>query len=403
MTYQENRHPTILGQSASSPIYDAFGRIRVSEPQSVYYGSFQYGISPYVWNTALAGTGAATHNAVSASATIATSADGDAAILQTVNYHRYQPGKSQLVKVTGAFLAASPATTKRMGYYDNSDGIYLQQSGDGTISICLRSSVSGLVVDTAVPQSQWNGDRMTDVDFTRSVILLMDIEWLGVGDVRVGFVHRGQLRYAHTFSHSGIVSVPYMRTASLPMRYEISQSGAGSGSMNCICSAVDSEGGIPDEFGLQFEEGSGVTAVATVAETVVLALRPGTSLNSVPFRKTIRIDSFSAVSTGNTILARLYIATGVSGGSWTNVATNISGMEINRTATSFTGGVTVSSQYCASTAGNRSQSLARGINSLFSVGLNIAGDAAATHIVVTAQPLTGTPDALATVSWRELG
>ena len=73
----------------------------------------------------------------------------------------------------------------------------------------------------------------------------MDVEWLGVGDVRTGFVVDGALCPAHTFHHDNINLTTYMTTACLPVRYEIENviATASSSTMKQICSTVISEGG----------------------------------------------------------------------------------------------------------------------------------------------------------------
>ena len=73
----------------------------------------------------------------------------------------------------------------------------------------------------------------------------MDLEWLGVGSVRCGFVINGQFVHCHTFNHANYITGVYMSTSCLPIRKEIFNTGLSSGTstMNVICHTVISEGG----------------------------------------------------------------------------------------------------------------------------------------------------------------
>jgi hypothetical protein len=83
------------------------------------------------------------------------------------------------------------------------------------------------------------------LDPTKTQIFWCDIEWLGVGSVRTGFVINGVFYICHVFNHANQETAVYMTTASLNCRYEIENTGTTSGTptMKQICSTVISEGG----------------------------------------------------------------------------------------------------------------------------------------------------------------
>jgi hypothetical protein len=152
---------------------------------------------------------------------------------------------------------ASPKTNlrQRVGYFNASNGVFLQQTNT-TVSFVLRSNslpTPGTPSDTrTVDQADWNVDPMNGtgasgvtLDFTKAQILYMDFEWLGVGDVRCGFVIDGQPIICHIFYNPNLQTSVYMTTATLPVRYEITNTGAtaSSSSMKQICSSVISMGG----------------------------------------------------------------------------------------------------------------------------------------------------------------
>jgi hypothetical protein len=72
-------------------------------------------------------------------------------------------------------------------------------------------------------------------------ILWIDLEWLGAGSVRFGFLINGEYVPCHVMHHANIIDSVYMTTAILPVRYEIT--GTGNQTLKQICSTVISEGG----------------------------------------------------------------------------------------------------------------------------------------------------------------
>jgi hypothetical protein len=242
------------GGNFSGSAVDAFGRARMSEPLTLFDANNVGALSTELYNIT-SGTGAVAHNANDSSAEMSISAASDSVIRRSRRRMAYQPGKSLLVLATFTMAAPEEHLTQRVGYYDNSDGIFLEEV-NGTYNIVLRSSSSGSVVETRVPQSQWNGDKINGIpedstsghilDLEKSQIFWADFEWLGVGTVRCGFVINGELIVVHSFHHANIITGTYMKSAQLPVSYEITAgaSYAGSGAtMKQICTSVASEGG----------------------------------------------------------------------------------------------------------------------------------------------------------------
>jgi hypothetical protein len=89
------------------------------------------------------------------------------------------------------------------------------------------------------------GSSGVTIDLSKSHIFWVDIEWLGVGSVRSGFVINGQYIICHIFHHANETIGTYITTATLPIRYEITNTGAteSSSMLKQICSTVISEGG----------------------------------------------------------------------------------------------------------------------------------------------------------------
>jgi hypothetical protein len=124
-----------------------------------------------------------------------------------------------LILNTFVFNEAKTGLRQRVGYFGANNGIFLEQDGT-TVNLVKRSYISGSVVDTKVAQASWNGDKLNGtgdsgltLDLTKSQIFWIDVEWLGVGSVRCGFIINGEYYVAHTFHHANVLDSVYMTTA----------------------------------------------------------------------------------------------------------------------------------------------------------------------------------------------
>ena len=342
---------------SNSPNIDAFGRLRVSNPFTLFDSSHRFDDNG-LWSTATATSGSATFNTAQGLVDLAvTAASGSEVVRETTKVFSYQPGKSLLVLSTFVMNAAKTGLRQRVGYYGAANGYYLEQN-DSTVSFVERSSVSGALVNTPVAQASWNVDPLNGsgpsgitLDLTKAQILFMDLEWLGVGTVRIGFVIDGNFYVCHKFQHANIIASTYITTASLPLRYEITNTAATSGAstLKQICSTVLSEGGY-ELRGSQQAVGTPITSPRTLTTG-------GTFYPIVSIRlKSTRLDAIAiatAVSViGNTAANYNWqvVAEGTTtGGSWVSAGTN-SSVEYNLTGSSFTGGRILASGYFTATA-----------------------------------------------------
>jgi hypothetical protein len=175
-------------------------------------------------------------------------------IRETTKVFSYQPGKSLQIMNTFVMNTPKQNLNQRVGYFGADNGIYFEVAGIGTTSVSFveRSLVTGSLSETRVPQSQWSQDKLDGtgpsgytLDVSKGQIMWTDIEWLGLGTVRVGFVIDGKFIHCHSFHHSNLVTSTYITTASLPLRYEITNSGitTSASTLKQVCSTVISEGG----------------------------------------------------------------------------------------------------------------------------------------------------------------
>ena len=231
---------------------DAFGRLRVSNPLTIF-DSKNIMSKNNLFDESLTGSGTVSYTANKSTVNLnVTQASGDKTIRQSKRVMSYQPGKSLLIFNTFVMNTLTANLKQKVGFFDGNNGIFFYADGT-TLKIVRRTYTSGSAVDTEISQSSWNGDTLNGtgasgftLDPTKSNILFIDVEWLGVGSVRVGFVINGQLITAHTFNNANSLTTVYMQTANLPIRYEIEAAAAlssGTYTLQQICSSCISEGG----------------------------------------------------------------------------------------------------------------------------------------------------------------
>lgn len=230
---------------------DAFGRTRTSQPFTLFDSSFRYGDNTDKWDTAETdNSGNSSYTFDSASGimnlTLGTSS-GDQIIRETKRVFAYQPGKSLQILNTMVMNGGKENLRQRVGFFGASNGIFVEQDG---IDIYFVKRNNGS--DTRVAQANWSEDTFdgtggsgVTLDLSKSQIFWIDVEWLGVGTVRCGFVVDGVFYTCHKFHHANIITSTYMTTATLPIRYEITNTGATNeaSTLKQICSTVISEGG----------------------------------------------------------------------------------------------------------------------------------------------------------------
>ena len=317
---------------------DAFGRTRVSNPLTLFDSSHRYRDND-LWSQLVVGTGS-TVGFVTAQGLINIgigTTSGSSVIRETTKVFSYQPGKSLLVLNTFVMNSPKENLRQRVGYFGVDNGMYLQVSGIGSTSVSFVERSLSTGTETVVPQTEWNIDKLDGtgvsgytLDISKAQILWMDIEWLGLGTVRVGFVINGEFIHCHSFHHANIIESTYMTTASLPLRYEIANTGitTSSSTLKQVCSTVISEGGY-ELRGLQQAVNTPITAPVDLPSPAgtyypVISIR----LKSSPNRLDAIVIStaLSIIGTGNGPLYNWQLrgSTTTSGGTWVSAGVDSS-------------------------------------------------------------------------------
>ena len=394
---------------------DAFGRARVAMPLTLFDSSHRYRDNG-LWSTSnTAGTTYAfSQNEGLVNLNIKTGANQEI-IRETAKVFSYQPGKSLQVMNTFVMAPAKTGLRQRVGYFGANNGLYLEQS-NSDIYFVERNWTSGTLKENRVRQIDWNIDTLLGnvssspshltLDLSKAQILFHDIEWLGLGTTRCGFVIDGQLIHCHSFHHANQLQTTYMTTASLPLRYEIKNTAATAtnSTLKQVCSTVISEGGYELRGAQQaIETAIGAPRDLTTAGTYypVISLRLKASPNRLDAIAILTALSILAITNNANYNWRVVTGGTTTGGSWVDAGTN-SAIEYNISGTSFAGGRTMASGFLnGSNQGSSPVDILK--EALFKFQLERNGlTLAPFELTLTAASDTNGADIYASMDWEEI-
>lgn len=386
---------------------DAFGRARFSQPYTLFDSQNRYAIDSQ-FDTALTGTGATNLLTNEASVELnVTNAGVGSVVRQTLRSFSYQPGKGLLVMATFVMDDSTNAElTQRVGYFNTENGVFVQKVGS-TLSFVLRSNITGTPSDVRTAnQADWNGDRLDGtgasgftLDISKAQILWMDFEWLGVGSVRCGFVIDGKTIICHTFQNANQIDSVYMTTAILPLRYEITSAAALDATLKQICSTVISEGGYEKRVATDVARMTALNTNISTSFVPLVSIR----LASGRTGAVVLPDGYNVLPVANSgttfevVLVKNPTLTGAP--SW--VATSSSNVEMDLSATGFTGGTIVYSTYVReSNQATAGVDNGGGYNWDLQLGATLAGTS--DIYTIAARTLSGTQNAIGSLSFWDL-
>lgn len=401
----------VIVSGFAGPTHDAFGRLRVSNPVTLFDSQTRY-YNHQQFANAISGTANVVYVADQSSFQLNVStASGDSAIQETVRCFPYQPGKSQLTLNTFCFNTPKTNLRQRVGLFGANDGVFFEN--DGTYNyFVIRSGSTG--VEERVRQDAWNVDRLDSayglnpsgqtLHVDRTQILFADVEWLGVGTVRVGFVINGAFIICNEFNHAnqpGNTKV-YMTTATLPIRYEITNTGtvASASQLTQICSTVISEGGYqlsgsPAAIGHALATPIRLPNDQSFKPLMSIRLK-STNLDAVVLPTNFTISPVAQ----STFKYRIYTKAITTGGSWTSFGTN-SSVEYNLAPTAVSSGVIADESFIISS--NQTAAAPSNLPVGFEYQLERNSFTSVAYEYVLTAATTGTnQDVYASLQWQEV-
>lgn len=385
--------------------YTSKGRLKVSNPEVIFFNTFQYGTETDVWETSTASGGAATFDAtISAVAMSVGSTSGSECVRQTINVQRYIPGRSS--ELTFAVRLTSPVAgiRRRFGLFDGSDGIYFEDNGGEYACVMINSDGGSPTIDRVV-RTAWNGDQLggsgssgLTADATKQQIICIDYEWYGGGQVVFSFIINGEKRVIHTFNTGNVLAVPWCKTPFLPIRLEIKNTtgAAGTHYMYQGSNSLVVEGTSYRLGTLQ----NMLTPLAGITLTTANTFYPALSirLKSTHLKGVVLPVSFQAASLDNTNVFYKVIRNATLNGTWVDVPDANAFTQYNYTSTgAVSGGTVLDSGFLPSGA---SSTITLPSSANYQVGRSALGTVSDTFTIAIAAT-TANKDGVASLTWVE--
>lgn len=350
------------GANPTGMAVDAFGRMRMSSPLTLFDSFHRFQDNGKIGTANSATDSYVVHDANSSSIIchVGTS-NGSYVYRESSRVFAYQPGKSLQILQTYVMAPAQTGLRQRYGYFGTENGVFIEQDGHNLYFV-IRNNSTGTVVEERVARANWNVDTLDGtntgawtegapvqnrnpsgllLDMTKAQIMFIDIEWLGLGTVRCGFVINGKFVHCHSFHHANLISSPYMGTACLPVRAEIENTAttANSSNLRIVCTSVISEGGYelrgrPRTVGHDANTGYDLTVADTWYPVAAIRLKTERK-DGIVVPKEIHLGASSA--SGSVIKYKVVVGANVSGGLWSSAGSD-SSVQYNINAASYTGG-----------------------------------------------------------------
>jgi hypothetical protein len=238
---------------SDSPNLDAFGRLRTAAIQNLLDIKHVYDKNPLQVDEVIIGGATSVFNQEYARIRMSTSSDNDAVIRKTKTHPIYQPGKGQLFEGSFSNFQLETNIIKRIGSFTSTevspynsvfDGFFLESNGvTGIISFKIWRTGT-LIYDS--PTTSWENDSFSplDINWENSNLMMVDYQWLGVGRMRFALNIGGKTLYFTEHLCANNEANVYMSSPNQPIRYEIRQSGSGSGYLDMICTQTSTEGAL---------------------------------------------------------------------------------------------------------------------------------------------------------------
>jgi len=402
-----NVEPTVIGGGDGSTAYDAFGRLRVSNPLTIFDSTNIMSKNNLFDESTVGASSTVTYSTDKSTVNLNVDTPSSSYVIrQSKRVMSYQPGKSLLNLNTFVMDSAQTNLAQRVGMFDNDNGIYFEKTGS-TLNWVRRTSTSGSSVDNPVAQSSWNGDKLDGtgasgytLDTTKACIMFMDFEWLGMGSVRCGFVIDGKFIVAHTFLNANNLDTVYIRTANLPIRYMIIALDTldSTATLQQVCSTTMIEGGyapagLQQMIGTASLAGVNLTTAGTFYNLATISLQ-----SSRPYAVVVSqgFDA-SAVSNSDFEVQLRLNATPSTAFSYTTYSDNVK-YDLTGTTT-ITGGTIIGKAYLSGKASNSIQ-FGDGFNFDYQLGQTISGTS--DTLTLCAKGASNGDDVVGNLKWVDL-
>jgi len=388
------------------PQFSSKNRLKVSPYQTTFFNTFQYGLETDNWDTATTGTASAVHNPNASNVIMSVGSNvGDKVIRQTRTVMRYIPGRATQCSFGIRLEAPVTGVRRRFGVFNDNDGVFFEDGGDGNYYCVIRSKATGTVVERRVAREDWNGDKLDGTgpsqitaSPTTQQLINIDYEWYGAGQVIFSFVIDGETHVIHKFNNANNIDRVWCATPFLPIRLELENTGGAAGT-HYLYQGSNSliQEGEPEKLGNLVSRSNAITGTTlTAANTYypVISIRlKSTALQGVVLPRSLQV----ATNDNTNVFWRLIENPTLTGAVWTDPTDTNIFTQYDISATAYTGGTTLLGGF---TIGGGSSLIELDKQASLQLGRSSLGTVSDVYTLVCASPNTNKA-AVAVLNWLE--
>ena len=235
-----NNGSIVVQQSSNTT--DLFGRTRVAEARSLFdFKTINLANEILSFDDSqVSGSGtSATFNANLAAILQGVSTlTAGSRVRQTLRRFNYQPGNTHVIYMTVRPSDTPAGIVKRWGYFDEDNGLFFQTSNNNQVFAVVRSSTTGVPVDTLfdITGSLPPGFQVDDL-----TMWSIEFAWMGATNLRFGLYRGAELNILYQTATP--MDFVWTSMPNLPLRIEITNDGTGPAStISSSAMTVRSEG-----------------------------------------------------------------------------------------------------------------------------------------------------------------
>ena len=334
----------------------AFGELLVANLTPQVQLTFVYNINPKIMSTQVVGSGTVTTANSLLSVSTGTDSNGHGH-LESNRILRYGAGQGGLARFTAIFTQGVADSTQIIGIGDDLDGFFVGY--DGTEFGILRRSAGvdhWTYIDDFDPPTRPSfssspGLYRWPLDPTKGNVYEIRYQWLGFGMIVFSAEdpNSGEFRPFHAIRYANTAVVPTIQNPMLPLAVLATNAGNTSDVVVKTASMMGAIEGIPNDVGtLTTADG---THAATTTEELILTLRAKDTFQGIRNRvESILQNVALSLDTGGQHQFRVYFGAVPTGPSYADIDAATSTLELDTTATAFTGGSLVFEGFVNSTS-----------------------------------------------------
>ena len=306
-------------------------RVKVSPFEIIGFNTYQYSKDEDIWDEEITGTASSAINTYYGMLEMSVGGNaGDELVRQTRRVVRYVPGRQSEVSMSVIFGTPVTGIRRRLGLFDDVNGAYFEDGGDGTYYVVCRRNTAGGVVEERVSREDWNVDRLDGTgpsgitaDPTAIQLIVIEYEWYGAGQVEFKFLINNNAYSVHQFDHANRTTEPWSGPPFLPVRTELTNVAGTAGTHKFTVGSYStlSEGTL-GPLGVDSNAASPITGRTLQSANTfypVLSIR----LKSSRINGVVLPTDFQAATLDNTqIFYRLVLNAELTGANWQSVSTD---------------------------------------------------------------------------------